>query len=121
MQRLIMITALIAVTGTAVVANDNGRAVAHQFKEAYWNCLAQETVRVLPRKMAGPDFLVFIQGRCPDERKQFRTALVDFLAREFPTIAAQTHLSEADRAIQLAIEDAASAYVDLKSGIASQR
>jgi len=91
------------------------RLATHRFKDAYWNCLAQEAVKALPRKMAGSDFVIFIKGRCLDEVKQFRIALVDYLAIKHPDVQMPTHLMAADQTIQAALADISSTYVDLKT------
>jgi hypothetical protein len=99
--------------------SEESRLAAQQRKEAYWNCLANKAVQVLPRRMARPDFMIFIRGACPDEKTHFRTALTRHLGLEFPN--APAHLTAADDAIALAVQDAASAYVALRSGVTSQR
>jgi hypothetical protein len=88
---------------------------AQRFKEIYWKCLADEAVRVLPRNMSAPDFVIYIKGRCPDQRQQFRVALVDYLALRHSDVAMSDHFSAADYAISTALDDVASAYVDMKT------
>jgi hypothetical protein len=101
--------------------SEESKLTAQQRKEAYWDCLANKAVQVLPRKMSRATFMTFIRGACPDRKTQFRTALTRHLELEFPNTPVQTHLAAADNAITLAVEDAASAYVSIESGNASRR
>ena len=115
-KRLLMIAAglVVAVVSMAKAADvEKARLATHQLKEPYWQCLSEETVKVLSRKMSGPDFVVYIKGRCPDQKKQFRIALIDYFAMKHPDIATSMHFTTADQVISAAIDDAASAYVDL--------
>jgi hypothetical protein len=116
--RMLIRFALVAVVPlmsgqTAAADQEAARAMAHQFKEVYWKCLADEAVRILPRKMPASDFVIYIKGRCPDEKKSFRVALVDYFAIRHPEIGAGEHLASADYAVGAALDDIASTYVDL--------
>jgi hypothetical protein len=94
---------------------EQARLIAHRAKDVYWQCLAHETVRALPRKMSGSDFEIYIKGRCLDEAKQFRIKMADFLSIAHPEMGTANHISSADWAISKAIEDVASTYVDLNT------
>lgn len=95
---------------------EKARQWAHDYKEQYWKCLANETQRMLPRNISAQDFSLFIKGACPTEAQRFRVALIDYLAMKFPDIAASTHLSSADNAISLAQADVVKTFIELKSG-----
>ena len=99
----------------AQAREETARLEAHQYKEAYSQCLGNETVQALPRSMSGSDFTIYIKGRCLNERNQFWTKLAAYLSIQFPNVAMAVHFKEADGAITKAIEDAASTYVDLKA------
>ena len=94
MMRRVLIGILAIFPAMALAQNENDIAgvAAHLLKEAYWNCLAEESVRVLPRKMSGPDFVIYIKGRCPDQLVKFRVAMIDYLAMRHPDVAMATIL-----------------------------
>lgn len=119
-MRLCLVTAAILVgAGLQALADDpateKAGLTAHQSKEKYWNCLAEEAIRVLPRKMDGQDFMIFIKGRCLDEVKQFRISLISYLSRKHPDVEIRDNMAAADQVIVAAIDDISSTYVDLKS------
>jgi hypothetical protein len=115
MRRLIAALFFCASVTAGYADAESARALTHQLKDKYWNCLAAEGVQALPRKMSGQDFVIFIRGRCLDQLKHFRIALVDYLALKHPDVEMRAHLAAADQVIQAAIDDIASTYVDLKS------
>ena len=65
--------------------------------------------------MSGVDFVIYLKGRCPDQLKQFRTAFIDYLAIKHPDVPMAMHFTAAEQVISAAVDDAASAYVDLKT------
>src|ERR1700694_139895 len=112
-------TLLATVVGILILGNparaaddEKARLAAHHFKEVYWQCLADETVRNLGRNMSGPDFVIYLKGRCPDQLKQFRIAFIDYLAIKHPDVPMAMHFTAAEQVISAAVDDAASAYVD---------
>ena len=124
MIRIIFVVGMLtagALPALAQADQEKARQWAHSFKEQYWQCLANETERMLPRKISAQDFSLFIKGACPTEAQKFRVALVDYLAMKFPDIAANTHLSAADNAISLAQADVVKTFIELKSGAGQQR
>ena len=95
---------------------ETARLEAHQYKEAYWQCLSNETAQALPRNMSGSDFTIYIKSRCLNERNQFWTKMAAYLSIQFPNVAMAVHFKEADGAIAKAIEDASSTYVNKTKG-----
>ena len=119
--KLLVVAAVGGVVGVCVTqANaqsqgETARLEAGRSKEAYSQCLGNETTQALPRNMSGSDFTIYIKDRCLNERNQFWTKMAAYLNIQFPNVAMAVHFKEADGAITKAIEDAASNYADLKT------
>jgi hypothetical protein len=97
-----------------VAVDDQARRIAHQSKEKFLKCLADETENALPRKLGVQEFVVFIKGRCLDEVKQFRIALLDYiLALDHPDLDIETHFAKSNKIIANTISDIADTYVGL--------
>lgn len=94
---------------------ETARLEAHQNKEAYSQCLGNETAQAVPKDMSRSDFTNYIKGRCLNERNQFWTKMAAHLSIQFPNVVMAAHFKEADVAVAKAIEDAARTYVDLKA------
>jgi hypothetical protein len=92
---------------------EEARKAAHSFKEVYWNCLANETQRIFPKKLSGQDFALFIKGACPSEAQRFREVLIDFLALKYPEVQQSLHFASAEQAISAARDDIVKAYIEL--------
>ena len=112
---LIFAIASLALSAFTPADEEKAHQLAHHFKELYWQCLAAETQRMLPRNMSAEDFSLLIKAACPTEAQNFRVALVDYLALKFPDIAASIHLSQADYAISAAQADVVKAFIELKN------
>jgi len=78
---------------------ETARLDAHRYKDAYWQCFADEAVRALPRDMSGTDFAIYIKGRCLSEPNQFRIKMAGYLGIKFPDVAAAERINSADWAI----------------------
>jgi hypothetical protein len=87
---------------------------AQQAKKQYWDCLADETAKVVSRKMSGQDFVIYIKSACLNEQYQFRDALINVFSRNRKM---DQHMLYAtvDRVIAASMDNFASIYVDLKS------
>jgi hypothetical protein len=71
---------------------------------------------ILPPGCAGTsraDFVIYIRAKCPNERQQFKVAFVDYLALRHPELAMNMHFSAFEDVAKAAIDDVASAYIDL--------
>src|SRR5262245_28323268 len=72
---------------------ERARVAAQQFKQLYWDCLAREVIQALPRKLSGPDFIVYIKDRCSAEQQQFRVAFIDYIAIKHPDVPVSAHFA----------------------------
>ena len=112
-----MIAAILLVTASAAIADevDDAHKLAVAGRDAYWNCLAREYPRDSNKTMSDQDFATLTARVCPSERQNFRVSLIDFLSQEFPNEDAGTHLSTANRAIELAQKDIVTAFTRRKA------
>lgn len=114
--RIALAAVLLSAMAGASAAQDadsvQARQTAHQYKEKYLQCLADESASALQRKMDAQEFAVFIKGRCLTEVKQFRVALIDYiLALKRPELDMQTHFTMSNQIVAHAIDDIAGSYV----------
>ena len=112
MRRIVM-AAILAMTASAVVADDTEDAHRRALtgRDSYWNCLAQEYSRDGNKGLPDQDFTRLIAGACPSERQNFRVSLVDYLSIKFPAADAGAHMTTANDAIALAQKDIVKAFV----------
>jgi len=96
---------------------DRAHSFAIAARDTYWECLAKETVKVVKTTMPAQDFKLMLEGSCPDQKRDFRIKLSDYLGMMHPDIAAQTHISQADYTISAAQADAVNALVKMRAGI----
>jgi hypothetical protein len=112
-----LLAAALAATATGALADevDDAHRLALQGRDSYWNCLAREYQSDGTRAMSAKDFTADIQSVCPSERQNFRVTLIDFLSLRYPDAEAGSHLSTANRAIELAQKDIITAFVKHKA------
>jgi hypothetical protein len=115
-MRMILATAL-ALVATAAWADeiDEAHRLALQGRDSYWNCLAREYSSEGTRGMSAKEFTADIEAVCPSERQNFRVTLIDYLSMQFPDAESGSHLSTANRAIELAQKDIITAFVKHKA------
>ena len=115
-MRMILATAL-ALVATAAWADEIEEAhrLALQGRNSYWNCLAREYSSEGTRGMSTKEFTADIEAVCPSERQNFRVTLIDYLSMQFPDAESGSHLSTANRAIELAQKDIITAFVKHKA------
>ena len=65
--------------------------------------------------MTAKDFTADIEAVCPSERQNFRVSLIDYLSMQYPDAESGSHLSTANRAIELAQKDIVTAFVKHKA------
>ena len=108
-----VIAAALVLTSSVATADDfeDAHRLAVTGRDSYWNCLAREYPRDTNKAMSEQDFTSLITRVCASERQSFRTSLVDFLTLQFPNAEAGTHLTTANRAIELAQKDVVTAFV----------
>jgi hypothetical protein len=118
MRLMIMMTAAMAMTISAAMADDleDAHRQALAGRDSYWNCLAQQYTRDDNNKMSEPDFTSLIGKVCPSERQNFRVSLVDYLAMQFPDVEVGAHLTTANHAIELAQKDIVTAFTKRRGG-----
>ena len=109
--------AALAIIATSALADEIGDAhrLALQGRDSYWNCLAREYQNDGTRGMSAQAFTADIQSICPSERQNFRVTLIDYLSLQDPSAEAGSHLSTANRAIELAQKDIINAFVKRKA------
>jgi hypothetical protein len=113
----IIAAALLAMTASAAIADetDDAHRLAVSGRDAYWNCLAREYPLDSNKGLSEQDFISLIASVCRSERQNFRVALVDFLALQFPAVDSGTHMTTANHAIELAQKDIVRAFVRRKA------
>lgn len=111
-MRMILVAAL-AVLAPAAWADelDDAHRLAIQGRDSYWNCLAREFQSDGTKGMSAGDFTADIARVCPSERQNFRVTLIDYLSMQHPDAESGSHLSTANRAIDLAQKDIVTAFV----------
>lgn len=112
-----LLAAALAMTATGALADevDDAHRLALQGRNSYWNCLAREYQSDGTKGMSAKDFTADIQSICPSERQNFRVTLIDFLSLQYPDAESGSHLSTANRAIELAQKDIITAFVKHKA------
>jgi hypothetical protein len=115
-MRMILASAL-ALVATSAWADeiDDAHRLALQGRDSYWNCLAREYQSNGTKGMSAKDFTADIQAICPSERQNFRVSLIDYLSMQYPNAESGSHLSTANRAIELAQKDIITAFVKRKA------
>ena len=115
-MRIILAAAFVAIAPGALADEiDDAHRLALQGRDSYWNCLAREYSREGTKGMSAADFTADIASVCPSERQNFRVTLIDFLSIKYPDAESGTHLSTANRAIELAQKDVITAFVKHKA------
>jgi hypothetical protein len=112
-----MLAAALAVTATGALADEveDAHRLALQGRDSYWNCLAREYQSDGTKGMSAKDFTADIESVCPSERQNFRVTLIDYLSLQYPNAESGSHLSTANRAIELAQKDIITAFVKHKA------
>lgn len=112
-----MLAAALAVTATGALADEveDAHRLALQGRNSYWNCLAREYQSDGTKGMSAKDFTADIESVCPSERQNFRVTLIDYLSLQYPDAESGSHLSTANRAIELAQKDIITAFVKHKA------
>ncbi|THD65294.1 MAG: hypothetical protein E7813_15375 [Bradyrhizobium sp.] len=111
------IAAALAMTASAVIADDIGEAHRQALvgRDSYWNCLAQEYSRPGNKSLSDQEFTFRIASACPSERQNFRVSLVDYLTVQFPDVDAGAHMTTANDAIALAQKDIVATFIKHRS------
>ena len=112
-----LVAAVLLITSSAAMADevDDAHKLAITGRDAYWNCLAREYPRDSNKTMSDQDFSSMIARACASERQNFRVSLIDFLSQQFPNEDEGMHLATANRAIDLAQKDIATAFARRKA------
>lgn len=115
-MRILLALALAALASHAQAEEvDEAHRQALQGRDSYWNCLAREYSPDHIKSMSAQDFTAAIAAACPSERQNFRVTLMDFLSMQHPDADADSHLTTANRAIELAQKDIVTAFVRHKA------
>jgi hypothetical protein len=115
MRMLLAAALVLTATGALAGEVEDAHRLALQGRDSYWNCLAREYQSDGTRGMSAKDFTADIQSICPSERQNFRVTLIDFLSLQNPDAESGSHLSTANRAIELAQQDIITAFVKRKA------
>jgi len=112
-----LLGAVLAMIATGALADeiDDAHRLALQGRDSYWNCLAREYQSDGTKGMSAQAFTADIESICPSERQNFRVMLIDYLSLQYPNAEAGSHLSTANRAIELAQKDIITAFVKHKA------
>jgi len=115
-MRMMLATALVLMASSALADEiADAHRLALQGRDSYWNCLAREYSRDGTKGMSEKDFTADIQNVCPSERQNFRVTLMDYLSMQDPGADSDSHLSTANRAIELAQKDIITAFIKHKA------
>jgi hypothetical protein len=115
-MRMILALALALVASGAWADEiEDAHRLALQGRDSYWNCLAREYSQPGTKGMTAKDFTADIESVCPSERQNFRVTLIDYLSMQYPDAESGSHLSTANRAIELAQKDIITAFVKHKA------
>jgi hypothetical protein len=115
-MRTTLAAALVVIASGALADEiDDAHRLAIQGRDSYWNCLAREYSRDGTKGMSAADFSADIASVCPSERQNFRVTLIDYLSMQYPSAESGSHLSTANRAIELAQRDIITAFVKHKA------
>ena len=108
-----IVLAMVAITASAAMADEveDAHRLAVSGRDSYWNCLAREYPRDSHRGMSEQDFVALMASACRSERQNFRVALLDYLALQFPGNDAGANMTTANKAIELAQRDIVTAFV----------
>ena len=111
-----IVAAALAMTASGALADeiDDAHRLALQGRDSYWNCLAREYQNDGAKSMSTQAFTADIESICPSERQNFRVTLIDYLSLQDPNAEAGSHLSTANRAIELAQKDIITAFIKHK-------
>jgi hypothetical protein len=115
MRILLALALTLAASGALADEVEEAHRQALQGRDSYWNCLAREYSPDHIKSMSAQDFTADIAAACPSERQNFRVTLMDYLSMQNPDAEAGTHLTTANRAIELAQKDIVTAFVRHKS------
>lgn len=109
--------AMAAITASVAAAGevDDAHRLAVAGRDSYWNCLAREYAQDRQNRASGQEFTALLAGACRSERQNFRVALVDYLAMQFPDNEAGTNMTTANNAIALAQKDIVTAFARRKA------
>jgi hypothetical protein len=112
-----MIAFSLACVASNALADDveDAHRQAIRGRDTYWNCLAREYSPEHIKTMSIDDFTADIAGACRSERQNFRVSLIDYLSIQHPDADSGSHLSTANRAIELAQKDIVTAFVRRKA------
>jgi len=112
-----LLGAVLAMIATGALADeiDDAHRLALQGRDSYWDCLAREYQSDGTKGMSAQAFTADIESICPSERQNFRVMLIDYLSLQYPNAEAGSHLSTANRAIELAQKDINTAFVKHKA------
>jgi hypothetical protein len=114
MRILLALALSLAASGALADEVDEAHHLALQGRDSYWNCLAREYSPDHIKTMSAQDFTADIAAACASERQNFRVTLIDYLSMQNPQAEVGSHLTTANRAIELAQKDIVTAFVRRK-------
>lgn len=104
-----------AESGFSDEQKENSHKYAISGRDAYWQCLAEESVKAIAAAITAQDFKLLIEGSCAGQRQQFRVQMADYMGMMYPDVPVQTNLTAADNAIALAQADAVNFFIKHRS------
>jgi hypothetical protein len=112
-----MIALALTCVASAAFADDveDAHREAIRGRDSYWNCLAREYSPEHVKTMSIEDFTADVAAACRSERQNFRVSLIDYLSMQHPDAESGSHLSTANRAIELAQKDIVTAFTRRKA------
>jgi hypothetical protein len=114
-MRMMIALALACIASSALADEvEDAHKEAIRGRDTYWNCLAREYSPDHIKTMSIEEFTADIAGACRSERQNFRVSLIDYLSMQRPDAESGSHLSTANRAIELAQKDIVTAFVRRK-------
>ena len=94
---------------------EKARQAGQYYKQKYWDCLVDETVKKLSTKINAEDLRSYLKGACAAEKQDFKVPFVDYMAMLYPDISLQDAFAAFDTVVQAAVDDAVSGFVQRKA------
>jgi hypothetical protein len=116
MRFVIPVAAMLLLSGFTQAELQKAKSTTDFFKDAYWKCLADEILRVVPTTMTAQEFSVLMKSACPKERANFFNSLSNYIMMLQPNVDPTTVGPAANIAVLDAQKDAVQALNDLRSG-----
>ena len=94
------VAAMLLLCGFTQAELEKAKSTTDFYKDAYWKCLADEIVRVVPTSMSAQEFSVLTKSACPKERGYFFNSLSNYIVMLQPDVDRSTVAPAANIAVR---------------------